>query len=454
MSALEELLALADLDDPMLAADELDLPALQLAAANERFAHQRGRIPILDRRARDTGIDRFTTLDDLVPVLFSHTTYKSYPLTFLTKGQWDRLLLWFSTVSATSMDGVDLTDVVDVDDWIGRLTAAGHGVFASSGTSGKISFVDQTPGDIALIAELTGKTWGWPTPPVRDNSRPFFSLTPKAGPARVIYGAQALAGAFGRPGEVHDLTDEPIRMDELNKIMRLQQAMASGTATPGDVAEFEAGLASKAGTMQANYERLAHALQRLQSEPLIFTGAWPQCWSLMQACLDIGFEGGAFHPDSIFQGHGGAKGHALPSDYQAALTAFFGSARRYRSYGMSETCTHSPACSYGRYHVPPWLNLLMLDEPAENLLDVTNGPVTGRAAFWDPIWEGHWGGTISGDWMTADFGRCECGRPGPTIIDDVRRAKDVIGVEDDKLSCAGAVEAYIRGAISTGSERL
>jgi hypothetical protein len=38
------------------------------------------------------------------------------------------------------------------------------------------------------------------------------------------------------------------------------------------------------------------------------------------------------------------------------------------------------------------------------------------------------------------------------VEDSVRRAKDVIGIDDDKISCAGAVEAYVRGAITTSVE--
>jgi hypothetical protein len=453
VSAIDELLGLAAWDDPMLAADKTDLPALQLAAARERFAELRSRIRVLDQRANDMGVSDIGKLDDLVPILFAHTAYKSYPKSFVDKGQWDRLTLWFSTVSATSMDGIDLEGVADVDDWITRLEAAGHFVFSSSGTSGKASFIDQTQGDIDRIADLLTRIWGWPSPPPRDNSRPLFSLTPSAGPARLVYAFQAQAKYTGRPGAIYTLTDEPIRMAELNRIMRLQQALASGQATPGEVAEFEAGIAGRADDMRENYRRIARALDAHRHEPIVFHGSWPQVWSLMEACRELGIAEGGFHPDSIYLGSGGTKGLTLPDDYQEQVARFFGGARRYRGYGMSETSTHSPTCADGRFHVPPWLTLFILDEQGENVRYAPSGPVTGRAAYWDPVWDGHWGGTISGDWVTADYGRCSCGRPGPTVEDSIRRAKDVIGVDDDKISCAGAIEAYVRGAITTSVER-
>jgi hypothetical protein len=452
LTAVDDLLEVATWDDPMLAADKLDLPDLQLAAARERFAELRSRIRVLDQRAADIGVSEIDTLADLVPTLFAHTAYKSYPASFVDRGQWDRMTLWFSTVSATPMGGVDLDGVTDVDDWIARLEQAGHFVFSSSGTSGKASFIDQTRGDIERIADLLTRIWGWPSPPPRDNSRPLFSLTPSAGPARMVYAFQAQARYTGRPGAVYTLTDEPIRMAELNNIMRLQQALASGQATPAQVAEFEAGIAGRADDMRETYRRLALALDAHRHEPIVFHGNWPQVWSLLQACRELGLPEGGFHPDSIYLGSGGTKGLNLPEDYQEQVARFFGGARRYRGYGMSETSTHSPVCPRGRFHVPPWLTLFVLDETGDHVRHQPSGPVTGRAAYWDPVWDGHWGGTISGDWITADYGRCSCGRPGPTVADGVRRAKDVIGVDDDKISCAGAVEAYVRGAITTSVE--
>jgi hypothetical protein len=246
MTAVDALIALSRRSDPITVEVGTDLAGLQLAAARERFAEMRQRVRILDQRATDTGVESIERLDDLVPVLFAHTAYKSYPASFADKGQWDRLTTWFETVSSTSMSDVDVTGVTDVDGWIERLEAAGHFVISSSGTSGKASFIDQTRGDVDRIADLLTLVWGWPAQPPRDNSRPVFSLTPSSGPSRVVYAFQAQRKYNGRPDAIYTLTDEPIRMAELNRIMLLQQAMASGQATPSEVAQFEAGISGRA----------------------------------------------------------------------------------------------------------------------------------------------------------------------------------------------------------------
>ena len=164
MAAVDELLALSELPDIMLAADQIDLASLQLAAAGERFVDHRERIGILSRRADDMGVDDITSREDIVPLLFAHTTYKSYPQPWLQEGRWDRMTRWFATVSATPMDGVDLDVVTDVDDWLDRLAAAEHHVFTSGGTSGRCSFIDQSALDVDRVGRMLALQFGWPDP--------------------------------------------------------------------------------------------------------------------------------------------------------------------------------------------------------------------------------------------------------------------------------------------------
>ncbi|MFD9321339.1 hypothetical protein ACFWDQ_27360 [Streptomyces sp. NPDC060053] len=97
----------------VLSGDTFDQPAdelreLRLGAAREAFTAHRERIPLLRTRAEETGVHEITSLDDLVPQLFSHTSYKSYPVSLITAGRWDRLLRRYTTVSAVEPDDVDV----------------------------------------------------------------------------------------------------------------------------------------------------------------------------------------------------------------------------------------------------------------------------------------------------------------------------------------------------------
>jgi hypothetical protein len=97
-------------------------------------------IPVLRHRMDEAGVTKLTRLDDLVPLLFSHTTYKSYPESFVRDGRWRHLTLWMAALSTLSIE-VDLEGCTDVDDWLRRMHAADNWVIASSGTSGKCSFL-------------------------------------------------------------------------------------------------------------------------------------------------------------------------------------------------------------------------------------------------------------------------------------------------------------------------
>jgi hypothetical protein len=120
--------------DPHAAYDQpdSDLEPLQLRAAQELFEERRTQIPLLARRAEEAGITHIGSLADIVPLLFAHTVYKSYPPSFVEKGQWDRLLQWLGTLSVAEVTNVNVEGVKDVDDWIARLWDAGHMVLATS----------------------------------------------------------------------------------------------------------------------------------------------------------------------------------------------------------------------------------------------------------------------------------------------------------------------------------
>ena len=169
--------------DPDLAFDQpaSDIEPLQLRAAQELFETRRAQIPLVARRAEEAGITRIDKLQDIVPLLFAHTVYKSYPPSFVEKGQWGRMLQWLQTLSVADVSDVNVDGVKDVDDWIGRLWEAGHMVLATSGSSGKCSFLNHTRGDSEMKKRHFRHAVGWPF--VKANAdRTVFWLGPINGP--------------------------------------------------------------------------------------------------------------------------------------------------------------------------------------------------------------------------------------------------------------------------------
>ena len=124
-SAIEKLTGL------IAAEDRYDIPRsdllpLQLEAATERLQSRKDRIRLLANRAREAGLAAIREPADLVPLLFAHTSYKSYAESWLADARWDRMSNWLETVSAYPASGIGLDGVHGIDDWIERLQRVGH----------------------------------------------------------------------------------------------------------------------------------------------------------------------------------------------------------------------------------------------------------------------------------------------------------------------------------------
>jgi hypothetical protein len=67
-------------------------------------------------------------------------------------------------------------------------------------------------------------------------------------------------------------------------------------------------------------------------------------------------------------------------------------------------------------------------------------------AFFDVLADGRWGGIISGDKVRVEFGS---GLEGVrvAVVHEINRYADLEEGED-KLSCAGSIDAYVRGSLA------
>jgi hypothetical protein len=425
------------------------LAPLQLQAARELFEQRRSQIPLVGKRAADAGIGAIRSFDDLVPLLFAHTVYKSYPASFVEQGRWDRMLQWLQTLSVESTSNVDVRGVQNVDQWIDRLWDAGHMVLATSGSSGKVSFLNHTRGDQRTKTRHFKHSVNWPyVKPSRE--RALFWLGPMQGPNSAIESAHINAENWGKPGHIFALTDEPLRISEVSRMAAMRKKMTEGSATPGEIAAFEAEAALKGAKAQAQLRELAVKIIERRHEPMLISGLWAQHMAIIHQAREMGIGDGEFHPQTIINAGGGIKGIALPPDYKEQVARFYGDVIRPGAYGMTEMAQVLPRCEAGRYHRAPALIVLVLDQSGERLLkpeDATDGLAEGRFAFLDLAYEGRWGGIITGDKVTIDFrDRCPCGRHGPTLLDNISRYAQSGG--DDHIGCAGTIDAYIRGAVA------
>jgi hypothetical protein len=265
-----------------------------------------------------------------------------------------------------------------------------------------------------------------------------------------VEAAIANARNWGRPGATYALSQEPLLISELSEMAAMRNRMVKGTATPEEIAAFELKGAAKGARLREDLKAFAAKIFEHRHEPIFLTGLWAQHLLIIERARELGIGDGDFHPQSVISAGGGLKGVSLPPDYQEQVNRFYGQVVRFAAYGMTEMAQTLPRCEAGRYHIAPGLIVLPLDAAGEKLLkpeDAAGQPVEARFAFLDLLYEGRWGGLITGDRVTIDFAeRCPCGRHGPTLLDNIARYTQP--GQDDHIGCAGTIDAYIRGAVN------
>lgn len=424
-----------------------DLRETQVEALDERFQERRDRIRLLAHRAREAGTTEIRDLDDMVPLLFPHSVYKSYPESFLIEEQWDRLGKWLGTVSPYPISPIEASDITDIDDWIERLQAGGHYVSCSSGTTGKSAMLLASDKDMAWSRTDTVNvfSWGSGVKPTRD--RRMIGVGPVAAVPKNMVIAGAQQAAFGDPAkERFRLPIPPITVGSLTKMVVLRRKIADGTAPPEELAEFERTSLQRQETLDKAMIAGADALIEYRDEKLYIAGLWNALYQVAKIVRDRGYSAKDFHPDNCIYVGGGLKRAQLPPDYQEFVHQTFNipADREFQNYSMQELNSGMPKCRNGnRYHVPPWIVPFVLDEEGNTLLPHETGEIEGRAAFFDLSLDGRWGGIITGDKISLDFSPCACGNKGPSVRDNIVRYADIKG--DDKIGCAGTVDAYVRG---------
>jgi hypothetical protein len=419
----------------------------QLAAAQEMFAEMRPKIPVLDQRAKDSGVEEIRSPADLVGLLLSHTSYKSYPQSFVTKGQWNRLKQWLGLVSTENFEDVDLADARDIDDFLDRMWAAGYTISTSSGTSGKVSLLPKNWRDLNIWRYYLSHYRGvLPNNVVADQSRHFFGIGPGSGATTSAYSMGFFCEDFGRPDSRHLLMSEKLSVAKLSRMAELRVKIQNGAAMPEEIQQMEDEARRQQAEAQAQFDALIDTLVAVRHEPVFIQAMTPQLMDLVQRMRDRGVGDGEFHPSSVIGYGGGVKHFVLPADWEIQVKRFFGDVVYSKNYGMSEVNWSCPSCSAGHYHLPPTLVPLVLEEDGSRLIEPQRGLAHGRFGLLDLTTQIRWGGVISADEVDVDLeGECPCGLKS-TNVRRVARYSEM--KDDDKIQCAASTDAYVRGTFT------
>ncbi len=449
------------MDDPLLALgmsntrihsvprDEAE--AVQLAALNLRLHERREQIAMVAKLADTQQVTHFTTLDDAAPLLFAHDVYKSYPASLLARQRFDQLTKWLIRLTPYDLSGFDASGCASIDDWLVRLREQTPlDVATSSGTSGTMSFFPKSRkdylGSVTLLRLQLTQAFGEAADPAAFD-RPYHVLTPfyRDGHSTVSRLPHYFLDVFckGDANLLHTALPYKASADLMWLAARLRAAQAKGDAGSVDVpeallsrrAEWERLQAEMPG-LQAGFIR--EMIPQLAGERVLALGITGMFYEIARNGLEAGARA-QFAPGSVVTGGGGGKGIVLPDDAEAVICRFFGVERLRDSYGMTEQNFYLNSCEHDRFHLPPWVVVLLLDPDSGRPLP-REGQQTGRAAFFDLSQDGAWGGIVSGDRITVDYAPCPCGRTTLHLAKKIQRFSEVTG-EDDKLTCAATPAA-------------
>src|ERR1700742_2468049 len=99
-----------------IARDELE--DLQRRAMAIRFQQHLHSIEMVRKLADRLGITEVSEFNDVVPLMFSHTAFKSYPAALIDNKRFDLMTQWLGKLTSHDLSRVDTDGCTSIDDWI------------------------------------------------------------------------------------------------------------------------------------------------------------------------------------------------------------------------------------------------------------------------------------------------------------------------------------------------
>ena len=439
----------------MFAVDYGEIRALQLEALRYRFDSLHGKVQLLSRLAERNGVDAVDGFAAASRLLYPSNVYKSYPFDWLVDNRFDRLTRWLAQLTAHNLADVDVAEVESLDNWFERLEAVTElRVCHSSSTSGKLSFlprgVDEWVRRTATLPFAHEAAGSDPGPKnVSYEGLPMIIPFYRYGHSATIMGFEWFIRCFTdpqgtNPELVLSLYDGALSSDLMVLAGRLRSGQLNGDPKSMQLPKRLLDRRSElSGLLEGTAdERMREFVQtagdRFGGQRCMVSGVWPSVVDAAQAGLAMG-QRHLFDPASRVSAGGGEKGRILPANVYEMVLEWSGVDTIANAYGMSELMGANAKCSLGKFHLNPWLVPFVLDSVTLEPLPA-RGRSSGRFAGIDLMASSYWSGYISTDVVTITWDPgCECGRNGPYLDSEIRRAENV---EDDKISCAATPSAH------------
>ena len=407
-----------------------ELLQMQLDALQARFSDLRKSVPVLEKLADAEGIDRVDKIEDVVPLLFDHAVYKSYPGELLENANFNAMNRWLGSLSAHDLESVDVGECSGIDDWIdAMLDRSPLAIGVTPGADGAMSFVPTAKSELERHAQTYSMVYlqNFNEAATQSDENELHIIMPgfRHPGDGYRYGLDLMVRNLldNDEGRMHIAYSGRMSMDILSLSIRLNAARASGT--PGDIKipphllerkeEFERLRKEMPAQMEALVDK---CVETLRGKRILIVGPWGLLHNLASKGLARGLEN-VFSADSAVLEGGSTEG--APENWREDVCRFFGVPRTKGLYAMHEMLAGNLQCEHGRYHLAPWIIPFVLDPDTGRPLP-RKGKVTGRFAFVDLLVDTRWGGFITGDEVSTDWSTpCPCGQSSFFLEGSIRR---------------------------------
>jgi hypothetical protein len=422
-------------------------------------AHYRQQIPLYRRLTDEEGIGDSVDLATIQQRLMStDDLFKSYPQRWLDDHDYASMTNWLNQLHHQPLPPA-AADSVDLETWLACLPAAGVQTVYSSGTSGAFSFIPRDSENWALtrlanscyllpllMYDRLGAPWQRKLLPLATRLLAPTTFAQLAGSVNMHQfdavfldfqqggtGMQAIGRELAPRFRRHYfLYEAALRADML-------RALTRGPRTAAERAQLTQLQAATVEQQEAHFTRLIQQIrQATQAGQRIFIFGAPFQFKAFCEYIVATQQSLTLRSGSLVLFGGGWKafsGVQLPRPALIQLiSAAFGLPETYilEGYSMTEINVFMVRCTAGRFHIPPLIESVILDEALQ--------PQSGRErqgifGFLDPLAIAYPGFIITGDQVHWVDGECSCGLHGPAITTIARaQHREVKG-------CAGVMAA-------------
>jgi len=403
--------------------------------------HYLQNIPLYRKLAGEEGCGQDVDIQTIKEqLMFTADVFKGYQQEWLDSGDFTRMTQWLAGIYHRSINA-DISGIKTIDEWIERLSANGIHVVYSSGTSGEFSFVPREKSDweLSRIANINYLAPLWAGRMAGStlshlSLKSAVKLMPPDLFARMVgekgvsdFDAAFLGFRHGRMGnqalieELAPIFRRHYYLYDLTVTGTTLRSLRRGAKTDEEQQQLSRMQEEVSGKEETNYLKLIDNIRKSarEKQKVFIFGAPYQfkklCEVLVRQKQTLVLTEGSF----ILFG-GGWKSFNGESISREALTQMMTDNLNVppqlilEGYSMTEINSLMLRCKHGRFHIPPIIEPVILDEELNPLQDKD---VKGAFGFLDPLAVSYPGFIISGDYVRMLDGECDCGLIGPAITE-------------------------------------